>query len=276
MNSWSKAEFSRERGAALIIVLAFVVLLTGVSVAYLSRTTSDRQVAHGSFNQSKADQLVASAMDNIIGDLRKEIANGSTAITQADGTTVYTPTAAANMIPQRSGNAAGAPNLIRRSVRADSLSGSPGMPSRASAVNSTADVSANGRFVTPARWNTHYLVPKQNTGTDDSIPIDAFANTTPDWVFITSDPTNTDAGRRVITGPDPLVIGRYAYAIYDESGLLDMNVAGYPTGTTATQSGRKGSVAFADLTALGNYPRSEEHTSELQSRFDLVCRLLLE
>src|SRR5699024_11352081 len=27
---------------------------------------------------------------------------------------------------------------------------------------------------------------------------------------------------------------------------------------------------------LGNYFRSEEHTSELQSRFDLVCRLLLE
>src|SRR5699024_11580235 len=25
-----------------------------------------------------------------------------------------------------------------------------------------------------------------------------------------------------------------------------------------------------------NHPRSEEHTSELQSRFDLVCRLLLE
>ncbi len=254
MDRLRKAIISRERGAALIIVLAFVVLLTGVSVAYLSRTTSDRQVAHGSFNQSKADQLVASAMDNIIGDLRKEIANGSTATTQADGTKVYTPTAAANMIPQRSGNAAGVPNLIRRSVRLDSLTGSPGMPSRASAVNSTTDVSANGRYVTPARWNTHYLVPKQNTGTDDSIPIDAFANATPDWVFVTSDPANTDAGRRVITGPDPLVIGRYAYALYDESGLLDMNVAGYPTGTTATQSGRKGSVAFADLTALGNYP----------------------
>src|SRR5207249_11759987 len=26
----------------------------------------------------------------------------------------------------------------------------------------------------------------------------------------------------------------------------------------------------------GDWPRSEEHTSELQSRFDLVCRLLLE
>src|SRR5699024_11755073 len=28
--------------------------------------------------------------------------------------------------------------------------------------------------------------------------------------------------------------------------------------------------------AHSRYPRSEEHTSELQSRFDLVCRLLLE
>ena len=32
---------------------------------------------------------------------------------------------------------------------------------------------------------------------------------------------------------------------------MDMNVAGYPTGITATQLGRKGSVALADLTALG-------------------------
>src|SRR5437667_1929756 len=131
MNSLSKAEFSRERGAALIIVLAFVVLLTGVAVAYLSRTTSDRQVAHSSFNQASVDQLAQSAMDNIIGDLRQEIINGSTAVSQGDGTTVYTPKAAANMIPQRSGNAAGAPNLIRRSVRLDAIP-APGLSSRAS------------------------------------------------------------------------------------------------------------------------------------------------
>jgi Tfp pilus assembly protein PilX len=76
--SWlRKAINSRERGAALIIVLAFVVLLTGVAVAYLSRTTSDRQIAHSSFNQSNVDQLAQSAMDSIIGDLRQEILNGS-------------------------------------------------------------------------------------------------------------------------------------------------------------------------------------------------------
>ena len=64
---------SRQRAAALLIVLAFLVLLTGLSVAYLSRATGDRQVAHSSFNQSNVDQLAQSAMDNIIGDLRQEI-----------------------------------------------------------------------------------------------------------------------------------------------------------------------------------------------------------
>jgi len=38
---------------------------------------------------------------------------------------------------------------------------------------------------------------------------------------------------------DKFIIGRYAYNIYDEGGLLDMNVAGYPTGVTAAQAGSK-------------------------------------
>src|SRR5699024_11407244 len=36
------------------------------------------------------------------------------------------------------------------------------------------------------------------------------------------------------------------------------------------------SIGFSILVCLITYIRSEEHTSELQSRFDLVCRLLLE
>ncbi len=268
---------SHQRGAALLIVLAFVVLLTGLGVAYLSRTTNDRQVAHGSYNQTKADQLVASAMDNIIGDLRKEIANGSTATTEPDGTTLYTASVAANMIPRRSGSAAIAPNLIRRSVRDDSII-APGLPSKASEVNSTTDASANGRSVTLARWNTHYMLPKYNIGNDDTYPPSPLLPpfnpypavpsgfTPPDWVFITSDPTNTDAGRRIISTPDPLVIGRYSYAIYDVGGLLDMNVAGYPTDPAAApipvqRVGRKGSIAYADLTALGNEPIPNPNTT---------------
>jgi hypothetical protein len=264
MDSLVKRLRSEQRGAALIIVLAFVVLFAGVGVAYLSRTTSDRQVAHSSFKQSDVDQLVTSAVDNVIGDLRQEITNGSTPIPDINGNTVgYMPTcspspcsAAANMVPQRSGNAVGAPNLIRRSVRLDQIP-SPGIGSRASEVNSQDNPSANGRSINSTRWNGHYLVPKGDPSTDSSSPIPAFTTATPDWVFV------TDAGATVIGAPNNAVIGRYSYAVYAEDGLLDMNVAGYPTcgstgypppTNTAVQPGRKGSVAFADLTALGAYP----------------------
>jgi hypothetical protein len=66
----------------------------------------------------------------------------------------------------------------------------------------------------------------------------------PDWVFL------TNQGATVITAPNTSVIGRYAYMIYDEGGQLDMNAAGYPSPTTMLQYGRKGSLAFADLTAF--------------------------
>src|SRR6266481_137371 len=107
MDPLRKAIPSRERAAALIIVLAFVVLLTGLVLAYFSRTTSDRQVAHSSFNQAKVDQLAASAMDNIIGDLRQEIVNGSTSVTLSPtpatgSSTIYLPTSNANMLPVQS------------------------------------------------------------------------------------------------------------------------------------------------------------------------------
>src|SRR6267378_467124 len=109
MDLLRKVSSRRERAAALIIVLAFVVLVTVLAVAYFSRATSDRPVAQASFNQSKVDQLAASAMDNIIGDLRQEITSGSIPTTLSNGTTIYTPTTAANMVAQPSGNAAGAP-----------------------------------------------------------------------------------------------------------------------------------------------------------------------
>src|SRR5437867_7461013 len=51
----------------------------------------------------------------------------------------------------------------------------------------------------------------------------------------------------------------------------------------ATQNRRQTVVAFADQNKNAiaraeflSHPRSEEHTSELQSPYDLVCRLLLE
>ncbi len=80
----------------------------------------------------------------------------------------------------------------------------------------------------------------------------------PDWVLVTPEATQN---------PAPVAaIGRYAFAVYDEGGLLDMSVAGYPgwTGNPGAgcspaptpwlvNVGRKGNVGFADLTALGTY-----------------------
>jgi hypothetical protein len=250
---------SRERAAALLIVLAFVVLLTGMSVAYLSRTTGERQVAHSSFNQSNVDQLAQSAMENIIGDLRQEItdpAASTRSIVNVNGVdvTIYTPTSAIYMVPQRNVDLPGIYNLIRRSVRSDPLV-APARPSRASAVNSMTDISANGRNITSTQWNGHYLIPKGNVNTSDPSPTPAFDAVTPDWVFVTA------AGPTPSPAPSD-VIGRYAYAIYDEGGLLDANLAGLPSPapgavTIASPSPsrtvypcRKGTVAFADLTAL--------------------------
>src|SRR5437764_9339454 len=134
MDAGSHRSSCRERGAALVIVLAFVVLLTFLVVAYLSRTTSDRQVTQVSFNQTKVDQVATSAMELVIGGLRQEITGPNPTPTPP-----YLPTTNANMLPLRSGNPVGVPgpipNMVRRSVYPDPIL-APGIPSLASAVNS--------------------------------------------------------------------------------------------------------------------------------------------
>ena len=257
MPSRQRMRRSSERSMALVIVLAFLVLVSGLVAAFLFRTGTVRRIAHGSFNDAKADQLARSALDIVVGDCKEEIASG-------------VPITSSNVVPQRSpkpaaGSTPAIVNLIRRSVRSDAIS-APALPSRASAVNSTADVSRNGRSVSLARWNDHYLVPKANTSDDASDPITTGFSApnywAPDWVIVTRN------GPTVFSGWDSSLadststsyaLGRYAYAVYDEGGLLDFNVAGYPypspspavtPATLITNIGRKGVSAFADLTGM--------------------------
>src|SRR5437764_6819774 len=200
----------------------------------------------------------------ILGDIRQEIINGSASPAPSfapspAGTPYYAylPTSAANMVPKRSGTPSAGPpipNLVRRSVRNDPII-APGFPSRASAVNSATDPSANGRSIAFPRWNKHYLIPKLiiSGGDASTDPVTSFV--APDWVMVTAEqgaavlasPT-TDSNGNTVTP-----VGRYAYAIYDVGGLLDLNVAGspaYPSPSPASQIGRKGSLAYADLGAL--------------------------
>src|SRR5213593_355176 len=93
---------SSNKAAALIIVLAFVVLLTGLSLAYFSRTTTERQLAQPSYNDTSADLLARTALDIVIGDLKQEILNGSGSPSPtASPVTLFVPTSNANMVPMR-------------------------------------------------------------------------------------------------------------------------------------------------------------------------------
>ena len=187
-----------SKGAALIIVLAFVVILTALALAHFSRTTSDRQFAQSSYNDTSVDLLARSALDITVSDLKQEIAAHPT------------PTAAPPYYIQPSRYPAGIPddnpNLIRYSSRNAAAS-------RASTVRST-DPSANGRSISLARWNSHYLIPRASTGIQiDSTPVASFVP--PDWVLVTGQGPNSAPAPNEIKD----IIGRYAFAVYEEGGL---------------------------------------------------------
>ena len=111
----------RRRGAALLIVLAFVVLVTGMIVAFFSRSMSDRKVSNSSASQVQTELLAQGALQTLVADLKQEIADGSTAnsITTGSVTTIiYTPKTRANAVPALVGSTgtSGLENLIKRSA----------------------------------------------------------------------------------------------------------------------------------------------------------------
>jgi Tfp pilus assembly protein PilX len=239
MKNFLRSRDGASKGAALMIVLAFVVLLIGLTLAYFSRATTDRRLAQRSYNDTSSDLLARSALDIIVRDFKRGIIDNPTVSAANIQPSPYgTPSAGQTPIP----------NLVRRSFSGDPT----GVTSN---VNSTA-VSSNGRSISLARWNNHYLIPLTNS--TDSTPVSSFV--APDWVLITAQGPNS--------APAPsAVIGRYAFTVYDEGGLVDMSLAGFPTWTSPgggwgnppttptpwlINVGRKGTVAFADLTALAS------------------------
>src|SRR5690606_41395668 len=79
---------------------------------------------------------------------------------------------------------------------------------------------------------------------------------------------------------DPATTAIYTLSLHDALPICPMSSDGFMTAVTAS-SGR--SPAWPGSRRPGHLPaplpapqRSEEHTSELQSRENLVCRLLLE
>jgi len=226
---------TEQDGFALVLVLAFTALLVGIALAFLSNSLLQRQVSNSSANIAKADLLAQGALDTTIGDLQAEIAANSSAVTTfPDHSKLYTVASAAKVIPESVGfqRTGGLENLI-------SYSGTKvysAMAADRATGTQTTQTSSSGRNMTVDRWNKPLFLPDAQKS--------IFANVK--WIPVTRTSGNT-------AGTD--TVGRYAYVIYDEGGLLDANVAGHPatTGLSTTdvnQISRHGGEAFADLTQI--------------------------
>lgn len=236
-----------HRGSALVIVLCFVVLIAGLVVFFLSKATSERVVSSSSAGGTKVELLTDTAFGVIVDDLRQE-AIGRSDLNGSGDHILYVPKTPASAAPLRAESGIGfstLPNLLRLSDRL--------VPSSRASASSTSDPSFNGRYVNLALWNSHYLLPLKNAASlYDSTPAADFV--APDWVVLTRDgpAVGVDVSKLkdASAGNKNYAIGRYAYAVYDEGGLLDINTAGFPSTMTANQYGPKGGTFFADLTQL--------------------------
>lgn len=244
----SRQHFAGRRGIALVVVLAMLVIVTLLVVSFMTVMRLDR-TATQSYSQSiKAEQLGQGALQLVIGELENEMKKDAAPdLTYADHA-LFTNVVSTNVVPQRVGANSVLTNLVKISTNAPAFIGSLRSGNlRASSVSSSMP-SRNGRFISTNRWSQVYL---GNFIDNASLPY---------WVMATRGGTSNGAGMTFgpaaansANNPDPAntnyVIGRFAYAIYDEGGLLNLTMAGYPN-TAASAAATKGAAVWADLAQI--------------------------
>jgi hypothetical protein len=235
----SSRALPRQRGFALVLVLAFIALLVGIALAFLSNSLLQRQVSNASGNQIKVRMLADGATDSIVGGLKQEIVTGSNVTSPATGVTVYNPTSSDKMLPLRDSNLLNKPGL-ENLVRVSAITGGKG-----------TDDASESRKIDLKRWNKPlFVIP---TSATDTTPVTPFPSV-PQWIYVQRDGKQVNAPSTSSSANDPsATIGRYAYVVYDEGGLLDINVAGYPdvlVGNNAMK--RKIGLPYVNLTDLKN------------------------
>lgn len=252
---------SRQRhqpGIAIVVVITLMSLLALLVMAFLLLSSTNRNSTSLDVAIRQADSLAEQAKETVLMDLIGEMRAGSTSIsTTPDGKTAYQVENPKSMVATRAVKAsvqsdAKLERLIKQSAKGVNFHNGVGAAAgkiRASDV-STSTVDLGGRKISEIRWSAPRLFEPGTTMTPDQIP---------DWVYITRNgvnPITFNASNRTALSsggaPNPdYVVGRYAYQVYDVSGLLDINVAGY---NSAAASGgmlpRKGSLMWADLSQL--------------------------
>jgi hypothetical protein len=260
-----------RQSSALIITLAAIVLLSAITLVFFQVSSLNRQISFSSAGQYRADLVAHEALDTIVGDLGTEIVAGSTlaADTTGSGTNIYLPANNSTVVPCRVSDQ-GFANLVKQSASTmpfwsgTSYSGYTA-PVRSAAGNSTANSSLNGHTISPAQWNRPGLLGDPGTGATYPAPPSA-SYTPPDWIVETRKGAISDAtvaaavkvgpGMGTLSDKNPAnmnyAVGRYAYAIYDEGGLLDANVVGFPSTISGDFTTKRGLLPQVDLNALAD------------------------
>ncbi len=252
---------SQPAGTALVIVLTFLIILSGMVIAFMEFSKWDLQTSQASARQLQSQEIALGGADAVASLLLTEIDDDANSERDTvSNVTLYRPKTDANLFPERivgSSAAALLPTLIkssRQGVAPYAAATSTGLASQAP----TATSSANGRSLDFNFWNRPRLI----FPTPDAQS--AFESTAaPDWILLTK-----DNGPKAFTtwnndlkdpGSSDFVIGRYAYTVYDISGLLDISVAGrLPVSQTAygyqdravLDAKSKPALIFADLSEI--------------------------
>jgi hypothetical protein len=252
-----------RRGIALVIVLCAVVLVSILVLTFLARSVMSRRLSFSSAGQARSEMLSKISVDTIVGDLRNEIVAGSKtdALYTVNDIRIYQPNNNKTLVPFRVIDPLWATkpeyaNLVKLSISGRSFwEGSDyasfsDIPTRSAQENNTSAASLNGRYLPAEVWNKPRLLSGESSAPSDFV--------TPDWVVITREgainnaasmPSLTALSDKVETNKD-FALGRYAYAIYDIGGLIDITNAGHPRDTPKDFNSKRGYLAQIDLSTL--------------------------
>lgn len=267
----SKYSFENQRGSALLIVLAFILLISFLVVAFLTRSRGDLSASANYSSTVQAEEIAQTGSDFLVGGLQREIrqaisvtgpkatvwpartvendANNAGDAINTDASRSTDETNPREFLPFRTSTGKsqsvynGILNLAYGNIAANVV------PNVGSSIK-TSTQPGSGLPFDNSRWNASKLLPYTPQSQFDWINC-------PTWVYVTrSGPKSPDAPapytatvaqmRDLSAGNENAAIGRFAYIMYDVSGLLDANIIALAEAsfTSVPQFGEKGSSAF--------------------------------
>ncbi|RFC44999.1 MAG: hypothetical protein DVB28_000769 [Verrucomicrobia bacterium] len=246
---------AKEGGAALVLVLLVTSVLVVVVTLFLSVSTKNVAVSTAALAGQKAENAANAAWHIIVSNLQMEMLAGSVnpedpaspivpvAVPSGKGSLLF-PSNSQAAVPARNDFPAH-PNLVKWSRRiapfySETVPGtypwSGNLPSGISAAAvSCLDASVNGLAVREKRWRASYLL-------SDFAPAPS-----PDWCLLNN---RGESRINLLTNAVYPVVARYAYMIFDEGGLADVSVVGFPSATIPSLVAGKGTPRLLDLKTL--------------------------